>query len=279
VRLSRSGPDPGADPAYSDLDRPPLQARALRAALSRSPFWRDIQVLPSVASTNDVVTAAARAGEPEGLVVVAEVQTGGRGRLDRSWVSPPRAGLTFSVLLRPDVSVAQRAVVPLLAGVAVARALRAHVDVDAWLKWPNDVLVNGRKVAGLLAEVAGDGVAVGIGLNVSTRRDELPRDDASSLALERGDVVDRGPVLLAVLRSLADGYLEWVGSGGTPDRVLAAYRDLCATIGSKVSVALPSGGSLDGVADDVDDAGNLVVRAGEQRHVVSAGDVVHVRSV
>ena len=133
-------------------------------------------------STNADLVAGARDGAPEGAVLVAEEQTAGRGRMGRSWLSPPRAALTFSVLLRPtDVPAARRGWLPLLAGVAVATAIRQVSALDAALKWPNDVLLRSGKLAGILAEQSGDAVVVGIGVNVSTARHELPAPAASSL--------------------------------------------------------------------------------------------------
>ena len=243
---------------YDDLDRPPLRARALDRALSGD-GWR-VQVLAETDSTNAVVAERARAGEPAGLVVVAESQTAGRGRLDRSWVSPPRAGLTFSVLLRPDPGLL--AWQSLLGGVAVARAVREVAQVDAVLKWPNDVLVDGKKLCGLLAEVPVSGaVVLGIGLNVTTRADELPHAGATSLQLVGAVTVDREPLLKAVLRHLAR----------PADR--GDYRALCSTIGRQVRLELPGGTAVEGVADDVDAGGRLVVDG----TAYAAGDVVHLR--
>jgi BirA family transcriptional regulator, biotin operon repressor / biotin---[acetyl-CoA-carboxylase] ligase len=250
---------------YGDLDRPPLRAAVLSRALAPD-GWR-VEVLPTAPSTNDLVAERARAGEAAGLIVVAEQQTAGRGRLDRTWVSPARAGLTASALLRPGWPVAELPWVPLLAGVAVARALREQAGVDAVLKWPNDVLVDGRKVAGLLAEVPAEGaVVVGLGLNVTTRREELPHDQATSLQLEGAEVTDRDTLLRAVLRALGDVVADPVAGR-------AAYRALCSTVGRRVTVSLPDGSTAEGEATAVDDDGRLVV-AGS---ALSAGDVVHVR--
>jgi BirA family biotin operon repressor/biotin-[acetyl-CoA-carboxylase] ligase len=259
---------------YTDLDRPPLQARAL----NRSPVapWREVRVLESIGSTNEYVAALARGGAPEGLVVVAEHQFLGRGRLDRRWVSPPRAGLTFSVLLRPEVPAAQRPWLPMLLAACAAEALSARCDIDVSLKWPNDLLVHGRKVGGVLAETTGDAVVVGFGVNVSTTRDELPREDATSLALETARPIDRGPVLLALLRAMGPAYGDWVAAGGgsVRDRYLAR----CDTVGRAVTVSLPGDKTLDGEATDVDDNGRLVVTSADgTATAVSAGDVVHVR--
>jgi BirA family biotin operon repressor/biotin-[acetyl-CoA-carboxylase] ligase len=247
---------------YGDLDRPPLRARALQHALEPD-GWR-LEVLDQTTSTNAVVVARARQGEPHGLVVAAEEQTAGRGRLDRTWESPPRAGLTLSVLVRPDLPLDRWGWIPLLAGLAVARAVREHAEVDAVLKWPNDVLVDGRKVAGLLTEAVEGAVVVGIGLNVTTRQAELPHDQATSLRLAGATVTDRDTLLKAVVRSLADVL---------GDRDFPSYRELCSTLGREVRVELPGGDSAVGIAEQVDDEGRLVVNGTPY----AAGDVVHLR--
>jgi BirA family biotin operon repressor/biotin-[acetyl-CoA-carboxylase] ligase len=248
---------------YDDLDRPPLRAAALARAL-KPDGWR-IEVVEQAGSTNQVVAERARCDEPAGLVVVAEEQSAGRGRLDRTWLSPPRAGLTFSVLLRPDLPPARWGWVPLLAGLAVARAVREQAEVEAVLKWPNDLLIDDRKVCGVLSEaVAPDAVVVGIGLNVTTRRDELPHDAATSLRLENATTTDRDTLLRAALRELGRVLAD-------PD--LVGYRELCSTIGRRVRLELPDG-SVEGIAQSVDEDGRLVVDGA----AYGAGDVVHLRS-
>ena len=252
--------------AWSDLDRPPLPAPRLARALAEDGF--ELHVVAATDSTNADVATAARAGAAEGHVVVAEFQTGGRGRLSRTWVSPARAGLTFSVLLRPPQLSGW---IPLLAGVAVVRALREHGGVQATVKWPNDVLVDDRKLAGILCEYAApDAVVVGIGLNVSTRADELPGPPATSLLLESG-VTDRTVLLPAILRSLAGAYAGWRAD---PQALPPAYRLVSSTLGQQVRLSLPDGSSVEGVADDVDDDGRILVNG----TAYGAGDVVHLRS-
>src|SRR5882724_10190991 len=137
---------------WSDLDRPPLSERRLGAVVREGGLWTSLRLVESTASTKADVAAEARRGVPEGLVVIAEQQTGGRGRLDRRWESPARAGILMSVLLRPSVPVPALPLLPLLMGVAVVEAMRAVARVDATLKWPNDVLVHEHKLAGILAE-------------------------------------------------------------------------------------------------------------------------------
>ena len=231
-------------------------------------------------STNAELTGRARDGEPAGLVLVTEHQTAGRGRLDRTWVTPPRAALTFSVLVRPDaITPARWPWLPLLTGMAVVDGVRRAVGVEALLKWPNDVLVAERKVAGILVErvdgPAGPAAVVGVGVNVSSTRGELPVGTATSLELSGAPSVDRSALLLAVLAAFSTRYDGWVDAAGQGPR--PSYTRMCSTIGRDVRVELPSGVSLAGRAVDVDDDGRLLVHDGTRLHALGAGDVVHVR--
>jgi BirA family transcriptional regulator, biotin operon repressor / biotin---[acetyl-CoA-carboxylase] ligase len=267
---------------YTDLDRPPLSAAALRRALVvPDGLWTELVVKPETGSTNADAAAAARDGAAEGLVVVAERQAAGRGRLGRQWQSPPRAGLAVSVLLRPtEVPSSRYGWLPLLAGVALAETVRRLGELDAVLKWPNDLLIGDRKCAGILAESAGDAVVLGIGLNVTLRQPELPGATATSLLLAGSACTDRDPLLRALLRTLADRYRHWRAMAGDPDRsgLRDGYRLHCATLGRTVRVALPSGADLTGTASDVDSAGRLVVTGTDGTpNQVAAGDVIHVR--
>jgi BirA family biotin operon repressor/biotin-[acetyl-CoA-carboxylase] ligase len=268
---------------WSDLDRSPLVPADLEASLIRpGGFWTALRVVEETGSTNTDLLAEAAAGGPEGSVLVAEAQTAGQGRLERQWVSPPRSGLTFSVLLRPTVPPLRLAWLPLLAGVAVQRAVAELTTVPAALKWPNDLLLGpyGRKVAGILAQATGGAVVLGVGLNVTNRRDELPREDATSLAVEDTGPTDRGTLLVALLRQFAEEYARWQGAGGDPEAsgLLAAYTKVCDTVGRRVTVSLPNGDQLAGEALGVDTVGRLLVRTADgQQRPVAAGDVLHVR--
>src|SRR5215470_4301682 len=176
------------DPLPGDEEgRPVLDAARLNGALSPRPgLWREVRVVEETGSTNADLLAKARSGADEGLVLVAEAQTSGRGRMGRRWISPPRRALTFSVLLRPAVPAGLLGWAPLLAGVAVASALERTAGVDARLKWPNDVLVDGAKIAGILAERWGNAVVIGTGINVLQQRGELPVPTATSLLVAQG---------------------------------------------------------------------------------------------
>ncbi|MFF3767705.1 biotin--[acetyl-CoA-carboxylase] ligase [Streptomyces sp. NPDC001922] len=275
---------------WSDLDRPPLNATALRKALVRpGGLWTSCDVVEVTGSTNSDLAERARAGAAdEGTVLVAEEQSAGRGRLDRQWSAPPRSGLFFSVFLRPgahDVPVGRWGWLPLLAGVATATALSRAAGVDTGLKWPNDLLVRigdeERKTGGILAERAGDGVVIGIGLNVSLHADELPVPGAGSLALAGASSSDRDPLLRAVLRSLEQWYGDWRAARGDPgaSRLQEAYAAGCATLGRTVRAELPGGREIVGEAVAIDGDGRLVLAtdAGVQQPV-GAGDIVHLRS-
>ena len=263
---------------YADLDRPPLSERALRRALlHEGSVWTDLRVVASTGSTNADVAAAAQQGVPQGLVEIAESQTAGRGRLDRQWTSPPRAGLTFSVLLRPTTARQTWSWLPLLAGLAVRRAVVAVTEVEPDLKWPNDLLVGGRKLAGLLAEVHGDAVVLGVGLNVSTRAEEL-LPTAASLATAGAEVLDRDTLLRAILRELGSGYDAWTLRSGGAEQIRDEYVRHCRTVGSALRVALAGGGVVEGTGVDVDGEGRLVVRLADgSQQTLSSGDVEHVR--
>jgi len=272
------------DPScWSDLDRPPLSEPALRAALVRpGSFVTDLRLVAETGSTNDDLTALARAGAPEGTVLVAEAQTTGRGRLDRSWSSPPRAGLTFSVLLRPPPTVPpyRWTWLPLLTGLAVQQAVARLGAVPTRLKWPNDLLLGAEpaKAGGILAQADGAAVVVGIGVNVSTRRAELPTG-GTSLAAEAAECTDRDPLLRAVLRGFGTLYSAWCESGGAPGGVRAGYEQVCDTIGREIRAQLPDGGTLTGTATGLDDSGRLLLATAAGERAVSAGDVTRVRAV
>jgi len=258
--------------------RPPLDPERLAALVDEPGRGLRVEILDAVPSTNAVAADRARHGAPHGLVVVAEHQTAGRGRLDRSWETPARAALTFSVLLRPRVPAAEWPWLPLLAGHALATALR-EAEVPAGLKWPNDVLVGERKLAGILLERVetpdGPAAILGIGLNVSTTEAELPVETATSVLLATGAAPDRTELLTRVLARLVDEYDAWQADEGRTAALRAAYTEACVTLGREVRVELPGGEVRTGTARDVDAGGRLVV----DDFVVGAGDVVHVRPV
>jgi BirA family transcriptional regulator, biotin operon repressor / biotin---[acetyl-CoA-carboxylase] ligase len=281
--VKTNDPPPGPDGRW-----PALDAARLNGALASAPGpWREVRVVEETGSTNADLLAEARAGARDGLVLVAEAQTAGRGRMGRRWISPPRGTLTFSVLLRPGgVPPGLLGWLPLLAGVAAASALAATAGVDARLKWPNDVLAGGAKLAGILAERGGEAVVLGMGINVFQRRGELPVPTATSLALAAPEAAADGTdmrerLLTAVLDELARWYRAWLDQPRPGDAdgcgLRAEYLRRSDTVGAAVTVLLPGGQNLTGTATGVDAAGRLEVRTTTGLVRVSAGDVVHLR--
>lgn len=269
----------------NEPDRPELDEVALRAELIiPDGFVRDLRVVAETDSTNDDVADLAVAGAAEGTVVVAAYQRRGRGRLDRTWISPPRAGLTVSVLLRPtNVPPGRWSWLPLLAGCAVTDAIAATTGLAPKLKWPNDVLLDDRKVCGILLQQVdtsdGPAAVLGIGLNVSHTPAELPAPTATSLLIElaSGSPPDRHTVLSAFLAALATRYRSWLGGRGASADVRAEYRALCATLGRRVRVEVAPDRWIEGEARDVNEDGRLTLDTADGPVARSAGDVLHVR--
>ena len=264
------------------MERAPLDREQLGRGLQGT-LWTRVEVRERTASTNADVAAAARQGSPEGLVVTAEHQVAGRGRLTRSWQAPARSGLAVSMLVRPaEVPAASWPWLPLLTGVAVATAISAAAGVEARVKWPNDLLVDEHKVAGILVErvetPTGSAAVIGIGVNVDLRAEELPVPQATSLALA-GAGVDRTALLVEVLRALSRQYESWRANGGDPAYGLrTAYANACTTLGRRIRAELPDGTAVVGLASGVDDSGRLLVHTGSGFKALGAGDVVHLRS-
>ncbi|HUF84951.1 MAG TPA: biotin--[acetyl-CoA-carboxylase] ligase [Acidimicrobiia bacterium] len=225
----------------------------------------------SLDSTNRYLLDEARAGAPEGLVAVADYQTAGRGRRGRSWVAPPGVSLLVSVLVRPSLAPDRGQLVSIAAGMAMADAVERVAGFAPALKWPNDLLVEDKKLAGLLAEADGDAVVVGIGVNVEWH-DFPPEvaETATACNLVAGRPVERDQVLEVFLEQFATRYEDL-------DHVLAEYRARLATLGRRVRVETATG-ALTGTAADVGEAGELLVdQDGGGRVAVHAGDVVHLR--
>ncbi|MGC3994126.1 MAG: biotin--[acetyl-CoA-carboxylase] ligase [Propionicimonas sp.] len=264
--------NPAQTPPLVDADR-------LAAALVRpGTVWTRVATVASTGSTNADLAASARAGAASGTVLVSDHQSAGRGRFARVWEAPPGRSLAMSVLLRPPASLpAERWLwLPLVAGLAVAEGIRDACGVAAELKWPNDVLVGGGKVCGILSErVDGDGPAaaiIGMGLNTTLAEDELPVPTATSLALAGADVDPTG-VASGVLGALGRWYTRWLAA----DDLRGEYAARCSTVGRRVRVQVSQQEFVEGTATGVDDAGCLLVEVAGRTRTFAAGDVVHLR--
>ncbi|SOJ53753.1 Bifunctional ligase/repressor BirA [Mycobacterium simulans] len=263
--------------------RLPLDEAALRAEAIDTGFWRQLDVVAQTGSTNaDLLARAASGGDIDGAVLIAEHQTAGRGRHGRSWSAAPRAQITMSVGVRvDDVPTAAWGWLSLAAGLAVVDSVAAVTTVEAGLKWPNDVLAGGGKLAGILAEVAQPFAVVGIGLNVTQAPEEVGDPGATSLLDQGVTAPDRDVLVRRLLRELGERIADWRAARGTDAQLAADYRARSLTIGSRVCAQLPGGQDVVGIARDIDEQGRLCLETweGDQARtvVVSAGDVVHLR--
>lgn len=225
----------------------------------------EVRKLAETSSTNTVVAEEARRGAEEGLVVVADYQSAGRGRFDRRWEAPPGTSLLFSVLLRPvNLQAEHRHLAVATLSLAVVDAAEGLTGVKLSLKWPNDILsMDGRKVAGVLAEVVGEAVVVGVGVNVS-----WAPPGAASLEELAGVQVERDRLLEAALQHLERCYGRW-------EEVARLYKERLATLGREVVVRLAAGETVEGTAEEVQEDGTLVVHTRAGPVEVHAGDVEH----
>ncbi len=240
---------------------------------------RDIQVFEETGSTNDVVERLARDGIGEGVVVFAETQTKGRGRLGRKWISPPRKGLWFSVLLRPDLRPVAATPLTVAAATALARAIRNQTGLEPQIKWPNDILLKGRKIAGVLTELSAEldrvkHVILGVGVDVNLVASDLPADLrklATSLRIETGRNFRRADLAAAILTELDHDYAR-LRKGGFAG-IAEEWGQQCTTLGQHVRIET-GGRVLQGRAEALDEDGALLLRT-DHGHLerVIGGDV------
>jgi len=269
----------------ADLTRRPLDEAALRAAAVGPAGWRTLDVVAETGSTNaDLVARVAAGADIAWNVLVAEDQIAGRGRNGRTWSAVPRAQISMSVgLPTAGLPAAAWGWVPLITGLAVVDAVAEVTGIEVGLKWPNDVLAvrDGRKLAGILAEVASPAAAivVGVGVNVSLGADELPEPTATSLRVLGADDPDRGALVLALLRQLRRRVDGLTAAGGADAGLVADYVANSLTISSRVRATLPGDREVVGDAVAIDDQGRLRIDTGGEVTVVSAGDIVHLRPV
>jgi BirA family transcriptional regulator, biotin operon repressor / biotin---[acetyl-CoA-carboxylase] ligase len=257
-----------------------LHADDLLARLGKTKIiGRDIQVFEQTTSTNDVMEKLARDGVKEGVVIFAETQTKGRGRLGRKWISPERKGLWFSVLLRPDLRPQEATQLTVASATALRRAIQSGTGLKPEIKWPNDILIGGKKVAGILTELSAEvdrvrHIILGIGVDVNLDAGELPvelRKTATSLKIETGEMISRAQLAVEILRELDFDYARICG--GEFPAVADEWESGCVTIGKNVTVHIGDR-KIRGRAESLDDDGALLLRT-EHGHLerIIGGDV------
>jgi BirA family biotin operon repressor/biotin-[acetyl-CoA-carboxylase] ligase len=257
-----------------------LHADDLLARLYKTKIiGRDVRVFEQTTSTNDVIEKLARDGVKEGVVVFAESQTRGRGRLGRKWISPAYKGLWFSVLLRPDLRPQEATQLTVVSATALRRAIRAETGLNPEIKWPNDILVGGKKVAGVLTELSAEldrvrHVILGIGVDVNLGAAEFPaelRKQATSLKIESVKTVSRAELATAILQELDNDYLRVCA--GQFAKIADEWEAHCKTIGRDVTIQMGDR-RIEGRAESLGENGELLLRT-EHGHLerINGGDV------
>jgi BirA family biotin operon repressor/biotin-[acetyl-CoA-carboxylase] ligase len=257
-----------------------LHADDLLSALGKTKvIGRAIQVFEETTSTNDVIERLARDGVPEGAVVFAESQTKGRGRLGRKWMSPPRKGLWFSILLRPAMRPAAVTQLTIATATALFRAIKSQTGVAPEIKWPNDILIGGKKTAGILTELSAEldkvkYVIVGMGIDVNQVATEFPpelRKIATSLRIETGRSQNRAALAIKILQELDRDYARICN--GEFEAVADEWEEHCATLGQNVVIHIGDR-IIRGTAESLDTDGALLLRT-QHGHLerIIGGDV------
>jgi BirA family biotin operon repressor/biotin-[acetyl-CoA-carboxylase] ligase len=263
---------------YRLLARPDkLDAASVLTKLDTRHLGRHLHLYDQVESTQTILHQMAEQGAPEGTLVIAEQQLSGRGRYGRKWHSPKGTGIWMSLLLRPNIPLPFVTQLTLLSAVALCRTLRQSAGVDAGIKWPNDLLIGGKKVCGILLESSAENeqlryVVAGIGISANIAGDEFPPElqgIATSLLAESGRRQDRSAIVATFLQQFEELYTMYQQMGFTPIRLL--WEALTVTLGHKVSCRTPQG-TVEGFAESIDENGAMVVRlaSGERTRVYSA---------
>jgi BirA family biotin operon repressor/biotin-[acetyl-CoA-carboxylase] ligase len=250
-----------------DTPRAPLDQSRITAALSR--YWR-VSVVDLTTSTQDDLATKANAGEAKnGDVIIANYQSAGRGRLDRTFIAPASTALLFSIYLQPQRERDDWGFLPLLAGFSIADTLR-KINANVSIKWPNDLLIDEMKIGGIISTAAGSGVVIGIGINVSTTASELPVETATSLKLAGVSKLDRNFLLPLLLNAFETDFTAW----DQGESFLEKYSQLSATRGREVTIIGPAESAMRSRAQTFDEQGRLHLEDGQ---IVTVGDVIHLR--
>ena len=253
----------------NEVLRTPLDEAGINSKIT--PYWR-VSVVELTGSTqNDLLQLVESKIALDGQVIVTEFQSSGRGRLDRTFEAPAKSALLFSFYIKPRKQRSEWGFIPLIAGLSLVRSINAlDSGMNVSLKWPNDLIVNEKKCAGIIAQMTTEGIVLGIGLNVSMTSKELPVPSATSLAIEGSTITDRNLLLSEILNTFAELFEAWEES----TELLNEYASVSSTIGKKVRIELPGGENLEGSVARISSMGELVLDNGKH---VSAGDVIHLR--
>jgi BirA family biotin operon repressor/biotin-[acetyl-CoA-carboxylase] ligase len=253
----------------NEVLRTPLDEAEINSRVT--PYWR-VSVVELTGSTqNDLLQLVESNNALDGQVIATEFQSDGRGRLDRTFEAPARSALLFSFYIKPRNQRSEWGFIPLIAGLSLVRAITTiDTAMNVSLKWPNDLIINEKKCAGIIAQTTNEGIVIGIGLNVSMTPNELPVSTATSLAIEGSTITDRNLLLSHLLNTFAELFESWEEGSD----LLEEYASASSTIGKKVRIELPGGENLEATVARISHTGELVLDDGRY---VSAGDVIHLR--
>jgi BirA family biotin operon repressor/biotin-[acetyl-CoA-carboxylase] ligase len=258
-----------------------LTEEHITSNLGTTIFGRRIISFKSIKSTMDYAKSLAERDEPEGTVVIADYQSKGRGRFGRVWMSEPGKNILMSIIIRPSIPLEKFGLISFLSAVSVAEAIEKIANVKVNTKWPNDLLINGRKVSGILMEASitadkGDFVILGIGVNVN--QEEFPKEIknyATSLLIETGKYYDRVVLLQEILRSLESNYLK-INQTHDFTEIMKKWKEKCSMLGKEITL-IHAGKTINGTAVDVDSKGFLRLKVGESTISLSSGEVTIVK--
>lgn len=251
----------------------------IRQTLKTGTIGKELLFFNEVDSTNDVAMQSGAKGLAEGLVVLSEGQSHGKGRMGRTWVSPKNVNIYISILLRPDISPQYAPVMTMMSAISTARAITEVTGLETTIKWPNDILIDKKKVSGILTEMNAEQerinyIVAGIGINVNMKKQDFPEDlrmPATSLAECLGKRVDRMNLLFALIKILEQDYDE-LKNGGIKS-IFRRWRKGCDILNRRIKVSLP-GEEITGVAEDLTPEGGLIMRLdGREKRIIYAGDV------
>ncbi len=258
-----------------------LTEELITSNLGTTIFGKRIIFFKSIKSTMDYAKSLAERDEPEGTVVIADYQSSGRGRFGRVWSSEPGKNILMSIIIRPSIPLEKFALISFLSAVSVAEAIEKIADVKVNTKWPNDLLINGRKVSGILMEASitadkGDFIILGIGVNVNQEefQKEL-KNYATSLLIETGKFYDRVILVQEILRTLESNYLK-ISRTHDFTEIMRKWKERCSMLGKEIAL-IRAGKTINGTAIDVDSKGFLLLKVGDYIISLSSGEVTIVK--
>lgn len=285
--LRKKGYTIEASPAkgYRLIKSPDLSIEEIRSSLSgRSKIiGSEIIFFDTINSTNTLAIELAGKGYSEGTVIIADAQTGGKGRLGRTWLSPPGKNIHMSIILRPAISPRDASILTLMSAVACASAIKRLSSISASIKWPNDIMVSDRKLGGILTEIKADmdrifHAVIGIGININLEAGDMPDEIkacATSIKNESGDAQSRTLIAIEIIKELDGWYSMLLNSGKKP--IIDEWLKLSSTIGRAVKVTVGNN-VFTGIAESIDDEGMLILKLpGNTLKKISAGDVTILR--